>query len=116
MTRLLPAAAVALVALSAPAMADPFAGRWEVTIVTTRGACDQAYLVPLEVSGGRIVYRGSAGLSGGGTVARNGTIRTNFFRSGDTIQANGRLTANAGNGTWVAPQRDCAGTWTARRG
>jgi hypothetical protein len=96
--------------------APGFEGRWNVTIFTQSGPCDQSYLVPLEVSAGQIIYRGTVGLSGGGTVSANGAVRTNFSRQGDTLSATGRLSGNGGSGTWTAPQRNCRGTWTASRG
>ena len=116
MTRTVVLAALALAALgSAPALAD-FSGRWNVTIYTSNGPCDQSYLVPVEVEGSRIVYRGTVGLSGGGTVSANGAIRTNFSRGGDSISASGRLSGTSGSGSWTAPERKCSGTWTASKG
>jgi hypothetical protein len=116
MTRFTAVAALALATLGAtPALAD-FSGRWNVTIFTAKGPCDQSYLVPVEVDGSRIIYRGTVGLSGGGSITANGAIRTNFSRGGDSISASGRLSGNSGSGSWTAPERKCSGTWTASRG
>lgn len=108
---------LALTGLTRPAMAAGFDGRWSVLVITEKGTCDQVYRYGVSVSGGRLKYDGEASIDMAGTVASNGAVTVSIRLGEQGANGIGRLTGNAGAGTWrsVGRSSDCAGRWEAER-
>lgn len=86
-----------------PAEANAFDGRW----VFTGGGCRGAGSVSAVIKGGRVIVRG-----GGGNVTPDGIIHTVGAGNGLTLTAEGRLSGDAGSGTYDRSD-GCSGTWVA---
>lgn len=117
-------AAVLLAATIAPwplasafAVAAPFDGSWSVVVITDDGTCDRAYRYPVEVVNGTLRYHGNAGITISGKVDRSGKVKATIKRGDQTASGSGRLTQNAGTGTWTGNSRTtaCSGRWKAER-
>ncbi len=108
------AAVVASVATSAPSVAHSnFDGAWSVSIVTERGECDRGYRYPIAINNGVLVNAGDASFDISGTVAPNGSVAVRIAYGDKSATGHGRLSGNAGTGSWSGGS--CAGTWTAER-
>lgn len=111
---LLGAAAVAGAAVAHAATGRAaYDGAWSVLIVTERGTCDRAYRYPVRISNGAVGYAGQSGFSVSGRVNPNGAITVRVSRGNQSANGTGRLSRDAGRGTWRAGE--CSGVWTAER-
>lgn len=106
--------AATLAAISVPALAENFDGKWAVQMKTEKGSCDPAVSTTLGVQGGRIEEAGLI-ISARGTVDARGQVSVQVSGGGDTMAARGVLARNAGSGTWTSPSRQCSGRWSASR-
>jgi hypothetical protein len=107
----------ALVLPPQAAHAAVFDGHWSVLIVTESGTCDRGYRYGVRVADGRVAYDGDADFTIEGVVAANGAVKVSIMRGGQNANGTGRLSADAGAGTWHGhgPGGECAGTWQAVR-
>jgi hypothetical protein len=92
-----------------------FDGGWSVRITTLRGACDSDSTFGLEIRDG-VVY-GNGGYDVSGRVRPNGTLEVRVVSGDQTASGSGRLSANAGSGTWhgAGSRGVCSGHWSAGR-
>jgi hypothetical protein len=111
-----------LVLAATAAHAAGFDGRWSVLVITEKGDCDKGYRYEVNIAGGKVTYVGSeAGVSMTGNIAPSGQVSMTVGRSGgskdERASGSGKLTANAGSGTWKASGADgnCSGRWEAER-
>ena len=97
-------------------MASPNAydGRWSVTVITEKGACDRASRLSLGIRDGRIEM-GEAMAQANGRVDPKGRVSVMVTQGADRLAAHGSLGAGSGKGTWRAPGKQCAGRWEAER-
>jgi hypothetical protein len=109
---------LALVA-SAPAFgsanaASAYDGRWSLSIVTQRGACE-TYNFPVDISNGNVSFPGL--VRANGRVARNGAVRVNVAAGDKSASGSGRLSVGSGSGRWSGRSGTarCSGMWTAQR-
>ena len=86
-----------------PAEANAFDGRW----IFTGAGCKGAGSVSAVIKGGKVLVRG-----GGGNVTPDGIIHTVGAGNGLTLTAEGRLSGDAGSGTYDRSD-GCSGTWVA---
>jgi hypothetical protein len=97
--------AIEIPALPPPPEANPFDGRWKFTGGGYRGAGSVSAVISAVIKDGRVIVR-----SGGGNVTPDGIIHTVGAGNGLTLTAEGRLSGDAGSGTY--DQSDgCSGTW-----
>jgi hypothetical protein len=89
--------------LPPPPEANAFDGRW----IFTGGGCRGAGSVSAVIKGGKVIVRG-----GGGNVTPAGIIHTVGAGNGLTLTAEGRLSGDAGSGTYDRSD-GCSGTWVA---
>ena len=95
----------------APASAT-FDGTWTVSIVTTRGVCEQGMALPIMISSGRVASTVSeVGVSG--RVGQTGSITVTVIQGIKRAFGIGKLADASGSGTWRGGP--CSGTWTAQR-
>ena len=89
-------------------------GRWSLSIVTLRGACDR-YNFPAQIANGRVTFPGL--VKANGQVTSNGAVRVFVSASGKSASGSGRMTAGSGSGRWTGRSGNdrCSGTWTAER-
>jgi hypothetical protein len=94
-----------------------FDGHWSVLIITESGTCDRGYRYGVRVADGRVAYDGDSNFNIDGVVAANGAVKVSIVRGGQSANGTGRLSADAGAGTWHGhgPGGECAGTWQAER-
>ena len=95
--------AIEIPTLPPPPEANPFDGRWKFT----GGGCRGAGSVSAVIRDGRVIVRG-----GGGNVTPDGIIHTVGAGNGLTLTAEGRLSGDAGSGTYDRSD-GCSGTWVA---
>ena len=95
--------AIEIPTLPPPPEANPFDGRWKFT----GGGCRGAGSVSAVIKGGKVIVRG-----GGGNVTPDGIIHTVGAGNGLTLTAEGRLSGDAGSGTYDRSD-GCSGTWVA---
>jgi hypothetical protein len=89
--------------LPPPPEANAFDGRW----IFTGGGCRGAGSVSAVIKDGKVIVRG-----GGGNVTPDGIIHTVGAGNGLTLTAEGRLSGDAGSGTYDRSD-GCSGTWVA---
>jgi hypothetical protein len=92
-------------------------GNWSVQIITEKGTCGSARLDNVNVSHGRVAYRGIAPVNVAGTVAANGLVRVNITAGDQGARGTGRLLASGGHGVWRGhgTRGQCTGRWVAER-
>ena len=92
-------------------------GNWSVLVITEQGTCDRGYRYSVKVADGRVVYQGDAAVSLNGTVAPNGAVQVSIKGGDKDASGTGRLSANAGAGTWrgSGSAGTCTGSWEAER-
>ena len=93
-----------------------FDGSWAVVINTQMGSCDPQYQFAVQIINGDVVYQaGPANLQG--RVAPDGSVWVSVAGGGQSAGGEGRLSRNAGSGTWrgQGAAGNCAGTWQAAR-
>jgi hypothetical protein len=112
-------AAICAAAVTSVAVARTiYDGEWSVLIVTESGGCDRAYRYGVQISDGVVVYQGGGPIVLTGRVANNGTVRVNVSGGDRRAAGSGRLSRNAGQGSWSGNSSSsgtCAGYWTAER-
>lgn len=120
-TRRILVAAVVVTSTLGAASAAPartiYDGIWSVLIITDRGSCDRAYRYGISINDGIVRYRGDGSFVLHGRVNRGGRVQVSISRGSQVAQGSGRLTPNAGSGSWVgrSPDAVCAGHWIAER-
>jgi hypothetical protein len=89
-------------------------GRWSLSIVTQRGACD-TYNFPVQIENGRVTFPGLVKASG--RVAAGGVVRVTVAAGDKSASGSGKLTLGSGSGRWSGHSGEarCSGTWTAQR-
>ena len=109
---------LALVAVASTASfasaGSPYDGRWSLSIVTQRGACD-AYNFPVDIANGQVSFPGLNKASG--RVNAKGGVKVFVSAMGKSASGSGRLSLGAGSGRWTGRSGSdaCSGTWTAQR-
>lgn len=100
--------------VSVAAAATAYDGRWSLSIVTQRGACD-TYNFPVNITNGAVTFPGLVKASG--RVAAGGAVRVNVAAGDKSASGFGKLTQGSGSGRWTGKSGDakCSGTWTAQR-
>ena len=100
--------------VSAASAATSYDGRWSLSIVTQRGACD-TYNFPVNITNGAVTFPGLVRASG--RVAKGGAVRVNVAAGDKSASGFGKLTQGSGSGRWNGKSGDakCSGTWTAQR-
>jgi hypothetical protein len=110
------AGAVAVtVAIGSARAANPYDGSWQVTITTTRGACDSGSGFGLQVRNGVVYGYGSFAVSG--HVSPNGATSVSVSAGDQRASGSGRLRGNSGGGSWhgSGSRGVCSGSWYATR-
>jgi hypothetical protein len=94
-----------------------FDGSWSVVINTESGGCDPQYRFGVQILNGNVVYEGGGPANVQGQVAPNGSVWVNVSSGGQAASGRGRLSRDAGAGTWrgQGPAGACAGSWQAAR-
>lgn len=111
-------AAITLAAFAAPSFANAgtnYDGRWTLSIVTERGACDPAYTFPVNIDKGVVSFPGL--VRANGKVTAGGAVKV-FVAAGEkSASGSGRLHGGAGAGRWAgrAGNDRCSGSWTVQR-
>jgi hypothetical protein len=93
---------------------SPYDGRWSLSIVTQRGACD-AYNFPVDIANGHVTFPGLNKASG--RVNAKGGVKVFVSAMGKSASGFGRLSLGSGSGRWTGKSGSdtCSGTWTAQR-
>jgi len=96
------------------AAGTPYDGRWSLSIVTQRGACD-TYNFPVNIANGAVTFPGLVRASG--RVVKGGAVRVNVAAGDKSASGFGKLSQGSGSGRWSGKSGDarCSGTWTAQR-
>lgn len=100
---------------AAPSLRGPFDGRWSVEVITESGTCDRAFRWSLGVGGGRVTDIGGNIAKAAGGIDRGGRVSVTLTNNSGVLTARGAASGNWGQGTWVAPSRQCSGRWRAER-
>lgn len=105
---------IAAPAFGAAEASTPYDGRWSLSIMTTRGACD-AYNFPVEIANGNVSFPGLVKASG--RVTGKGSVRVFVSAMGKSANGSGKLSMSSGSGSWSGRSGDdrCSGRWTAQR-
>jgi hypothetical protein len=104
----------AIAGATLPATSAPsYDGLWSVVIITEKGTCDRAYRYPIRISNGTLVNAGDEAFVITGKVGANGTVTVTVSHGDRSATGSGRLSRDAGVGSWKGG--DCAGTWEAER-
>jgi hypothetical protein len=104
----------AIIGVASQAMSAPsYDGLWSVVIVTESGTCDRAYRYPIRISNGTLLNAGDEAFNISGKVSANGSVNVKVSHGEKHAIGSGRLSGNAGVGSWKGG--DCAGTWEAER-
>ena len=90
-------------------------GLYAVNITTRHGDCDKHHHWMILVSGGRVSSAGNTPMSASGHINPHGNVRLTFKRFHHVATVTGKLTREAGSGTWHSPTMECTGSWHARR-
>jgi hypothetical protein len=99
------------------AHAEVYDGNWTVLVITERGACDRAYRYGVRVADGRVNYNGERSVDLSGEVSPHGEVRVSIRFHGQSAGGSGRLSSNAGVGSWhgTGSSGACSGRWEAER-
>lgn len=109
------------VLIAGTAVAAPVAkhnGTWSVQMVTDSGICDRSYNYSIAIEDGNVRYLlqpGDSPTTVSGRVAPDGAVDLDIRRSIAKVDANGRLNAKSGSGTWQLGMLGCSGRWTAQK-
>jgi hypothetical protein len=110
--------ALAVGAASGPLWAKPqggqFDGHWSVQVLTAKGECEKVYRYPIVIQNGAVRYGGPENFAASGSVGANGAIRGSVARDDLRADVTGRLSGNAGAGTWRTTA-GCSGNWNAEK-
>jgi hypothetical protein len=105
--------------VSAPARTPQpsFDGQWSVVIITDSGPCDRAYRYGVRIAGGRISYRGEAGVTVAGQVDGKGKVSVTVRSGSSSAEGSGQLADSTGEGMWQGASTSdrCSGRWQAER-
>jgi hypothetical protein len=106
--------AVTAATVSVASASTPYDGRWSLSIVTQRGACD-TYNFPVDIANGQVSFPGLVRASG--RVAKGGAVRVNVAAGDKSASGSGTLLGGSGHGRWSGKSgtASCSGTWTAQR-
>jgi len=110
--------ALACVAVAAPAFArSEFDGDWSVVIMSRGGACEPSFRYSVEISNGKVINTGGAGVTVQGRVTPRGNVRVVVQSGNEWADGSGRLGRNGGGGIWRGQGSSgaCEGTWMAER-
>jgi len=88
-------------------------GVWSVAIITEKGDCDRGYRYPIRISHGVLENGGGDPFTITGRVGTNGAITVTVSHGDKSASGSGRLSGNAGEGSWHGGS--CSGIWTAGR-
>lgn len=112
-------AGILALAITAPSIGTATAGtvydgRWSLSIVTERGACD-TYNFPVNIENGNVSFPGLVRASG--RVASGGAVRVAVAAGDKSAAGSGKLSHGSGSGRWSGKSGEarCSGTWTAQR-
>ena len=96
------------------AASSPYDGRWSLSIVTERGACD-TYNFPVQIANGNVTFPGLVRASG--RVTSKGGVRVTVAAGDKSASGSGTLSLGSGSGRWTGRSGEarCSGTWTAQR-
>ena len=104
----------AILSAAFPATSAPsYDSLWSVVIFTEKGTSDRAYRYPIRISNGTLVNAGNDPFVITGKVGGNGAVTVTVSHGDKSATGFGRLSRNAGTGSWRGG--DCAGTWEAER-
>src|SRR4051812_35553587 len=112
------ACAASIAATASTALArTAYDGAWSVLIVTQHGSCDRAYRYGVQIIDGNVTADSGGMVSLGGRVAPNGAVRVTVQGGGAFASGSGKLSRNAGRGTWSGRSGNdaCGGVWQAER-
>jgi hypothetical protein len=101
-------------AIGGAAAGTPYDGRWSLSIVTQRGACE-TYNFPVNITNGAVTFPGLVKASG--RVTAKGGVRVFVAAGGKSASGSGTLSLGSGSGRWTGRSGDarCSGSWTAQR-
>ncbi|MBV8915090.1 MAG: hypothetical protein JOZ05_18875 [Acetobacteraceae bacterium] len=96
---------------------NPFDGRWNATLFTKSGPCQQSYRAEVQISAGIIRVPGDSQGALSGRVSPRGQVVVTGSLGPLSGVATGRLSGNSGAGTWRAKIQEgsCSGQWSAQR-
>jgi hypothetical protein len=96
------------------AAGSPYDGRWSLSIVTQRGACD-TYNFPVDINNGQVSFPGL--VRANGRVTPKGSVHVTVAVQDKYAAGSGRLNLGSGSGRWSGRSGEarCSGTWTAQR-
>src|SRR5882724_8947362 len=90
---------ISLVAVTSVAQArSAYDGSWDLLFVTQRGVCDPTYNFAVNITDGIVTHPNLVKFSG--HVARSGAVRASVTVHDKYASGSGRLSSNAGRGTW----------------
>jgi len=88
-------------------------GVWSVSIVTKKGDCIASYRYPMRIANGVLGNGGDIAITVSGKVGSDGAVTVHVSHGDTRARGTGRLTGNAGGGSWTTSA--CSGSWTAER-
>ena len=105
---------IAAPAFGTAAAGTRYDGRWSLSIMTTRGACD-TYNFPVDIINGRVSFPNL--VRANGRVTGKGNVRVYVAAMGKWASGSGRLTTSYGSGHWTGRSGEdrCSGRWVAQR-
>jgi hypothetical protein len=94
--------------------ATSYDGRWSLSIVTQRGACD-TYNFPVDIKNGNVTFPGL--VRAAGRVTPKGAVRVTVAAGDKSASGSGVLSLGSGHGRWSGRSGNarCSGNWTAQR-
>jgi hypothetical protein len=95
--------------------ADVHDGLWQVATEPATGPCSKRLEFNLSVDGGQISYAGLWPVDASGSVDPLGVIEIQLVRGDETVAAKGLVRGDTASGEWVSPEKNCTGSWVARR-
>ncbi|WP_425106318.1 hypothetical protein [Ancylobacter sp.] len=90
-------------------------GLWDVSAEPVSGPCDKRLDFRLAVEGGQIRYGGLWPVDATGTVSALGRIEIRVVRGEDTLSARGVVRGDVATGKWQSAEKNCSGSFVARR-
>jgi hypothetical protein len=104
-----------LVLATAAEARTSYDGPWNLVFVTQRGSCDPTYNFSVNINDGVVTHPNLVKFSG--YVGRSGAVRASVTVHDKYASGSGRLTRDAGRGTWSghAGGGRCSGYWSAQR-
>ncbi|MDQ0511613.1 hypothetical protein [Ancylobacter amanitiformis] len=90
-------------------------GVWQVATEPATGPCSKRMEFKLSVDAGQISYAGMLPVEASGSVDPLGVIEIRVVRGAETVSAKGLVRGDTASGEWISPDRNCTGSWVARR-